>query len=488
MGDSKERIIRKPTFGEALAPILFMAVVLTIGKGILQWPTEVCLLLAAAFAGIVAVVRLGCDWTHLEKYIVDKIAAVMPAVLIVIFVSFMIATWCFAGTLPMLVYYGMLFIDPKLILFITFIATAVLSYVSGASWGAAASIGVAFMGIGNGLGVPPAMTAAAVVTGAYFGDKLSPLSDTTNLAAAVTHIPLYDHIKYMLWTTVPSTIITLIFLLFLGFGLKTTGEISPESLTMLDQLAELFKFGILPLIPMAVILLATFLRQPTVPAMLVSSLVALIIGAGYQGFSLADGLSATMNGFNVSMLGVDPSTLEQSVIELVNRGGLYNNGSFLALIFCAMGFAGIVTGTGMMGVAIGRLTQKVRSCGMAVLLAEVICLLVNLLTGSDGLNKVITSELMMKKFLELRVHPIVLCRSLEDSGTMTGPLIPWSAAGIYMATTLGVPTVDYLPYCILCFCSVTFGLIYAFTGFTIKRITDEEAHEMAKERGIILDN
>lgn len=478
---------RRPTFMEAFIPILFMGIVLVIGKGIVNWPTEVCLLIAAAFAGMVAIVRLHYKWEDLEKFIVDKIAAVMPPVLIVIFVGFMIGAWCFAGTLPMLVYYGMKFISPSLILFTSFIATAILSYVSGASWGAAASVGVALMGVGSGLGVPEAMTAAAVVTGAYFGDKLSPLSDTTNLAAACTGVPLYDHIKYMLWTTVPATLITLVFLLFLGMGLKIDGDISTSSMSMLAQLESLFRFGIWPLIPMLVILISTFLRFPTVPAMLLSAVSALLIGTFYQGLDLSEGLKATMSGFNVSMLNVDPATLSPEVLELLNRGGLSNNGSFLALIFCAMGFAGILTGTGMMDTAMGQLTHKIKSCGVAVFVSETMCILINLLTGSDGLNKIITTEILMKKFLELRIHPIVLCRSLEDSGTMTGPIIPWSAAGIYMATTLGVPTTEYLPYCILCFLSLVFGLFYAFTGIKIKRITDEEAFEMAKARGIVLD-
>lgn len=486
MGD-KVSEKRKPTFAEALVPILFMALVLVIGKGIANWPTEVCLLIAAAFAGILAKICLGYNWTDLEKFIVDKIAAVMPPVLIVVFVGFMIGAWCYAGTLPMLVYYGMKFISPNLILFTSFIATAILSYVSGASWGAAASIGVALMGVGNGLGVPSAMTAAAVVTGAYFGDKLSPLSDTTNLAAACTRVPLYDHIKYMLWTTVPSTIITLIFLLILGMRLGVHGEVSGNSIAMLEQLSSLFKFGFWPLIPMLVILVATFLRFPTVPAMLLSALSALLIGTFYQGLNLISGLEATMTGFHVSMLGVEEAALETEVLELLNRGGLANNGSFLALIFCAMGFAGILTGTGMMDTAMGQLTHKIRSCGVAVLVSEVMCILINLLTGSDGLNKIITTEILMKKFLELRIHPIVLCRSLEDSGTMTGPIIPWSAAGIYMATTLGVPTTEYLPYCILCFLSLMFGLFYAFTGIKIKKISDEEAFRMAEERGIVLE-
>lgn len=479
---------RKPTFAESMSSILFMAVALTIGKGVLNWPAEICLLLSALFAGGIAAVRLGYKWDAIEKMIIDKIAAVMSPVLIVIFVGFMIAAWSYSGTMSMLVVYGMKFIDPSWFLPITFISTAFLSYVTGASWGAAASIGVALMGVGGGLGVPEAYTAAAVVTGAYFGDKLSPLSDSVNLASAVTRVPLYDLVKYLLWTTVPSTILTLIAYSIMGAGMETRGMISEESIEMIRQLEGLFKFGLLPLLPMAVILLGTFLRMPTVPVLLASSAAAILIGGAYQGFDWVYGIRATMTGFNVSMLGTDTTTLLPSVLELLNRGGLSNQGGFLAFIFCAMGFAGIVTGTGMIDVAMDKLTQGVRTIGAAVLASGVQCFMINVLTGSDGLNKIITTSLMMKKFLQLRANPLVLARTLEDTGAMTAPLVPWSAAGLYMATTLGVPTMDYLPYCFLSFFSIFFALFYAYTGIRILRITDAEALEMAALRDINLED
>ncbi len=481
------KAIRKPTFAESIIPIIFMAIILTFGKGMYKWPTEICLLLSAGFAGLVAIFRLGYGWEALEKLIVDKIAAVMPPVLIVIFVGFMVATWSYSGTMPMLIYYGMKFIDPKWILVITFVSTAILSYVSGASWGAAASIGVAMMGVSNGMGVPPGFTAAAVVTGAYFGDKLSPLSDTTNLAAAVTRVPLYDHIKYMLWTTVPPTLISLVIYGFMGFGLPDSVGISAESNEMLLQLEKLFKFGFLPLLPMIVILAGTSMRMPTVPVLLVSSFVAIAVGAGYQGLDWIFGLKSTMAGFNVTMLKSDV-TIMPAIADLLNQGGLANQGGFLAFIFCAMGFAGIVTGTGMMDVAMGKLLQGVKSVGSAVFITGFQCIMINILTGSDGLNKIITSNLMMRKFLKLRLHPLLLSRTLEDAGTMTGPLIPWSAAGLYMATTLKVPTLEYLPYCFLSFLSILFALIYAYSGIKIKRITDEEATTMAVERSVVLED
>lgn len=478
---------RRPTFGESIACILFMAVALIVGKGMWKWPTEICLLLSAAFAGVTAVVRLGHNWESIEKLIIDKVAAVMSPVLIVIFVGFMVATWSYSGTMSMLVVYGMKFIDPKFFLAITFVATAFLSYVTGASWGSAASIGVALMGVGGGLGVPQAYTAAAVVTGAYFGDKLSPLSDSVNLASAVTRVPLYDLVKYLLWTTIPSTILTLIIYGVMGFTMETRGAVSQESIEMIKQLEGLFKFGLLPLLPMAVILLGTFLRMPTVPVLLASSFTAIIIGGAYQGFEWIHGLKATMGGFDVSMLKTDASKLLPSVVELLNRGGLSNQGGFLAFIICAMAFAGIVTGTGMMDVAMDKLTRGVRSIGAAVLVSGVQCFMINILTGSDGLNKIITTSLMMKKFLQLRAHPLVLARTLEDTGAMTAPLVPWSAAGLYMATTLGVATIEYLPYCFLSFFSIFFALFYAFSGIRILRISDAEAATMAVERNVILE-
>lgn len=202
----------KPSFYVALTPIIFMMIVLVVGIGVMGWPASVCLLISAAFSCIIAMAKLKYTWDEIQGFIIDKISAVMAPVLIVIFVGFMVATWSYAGTLPMLVYYGMLLVAPAWLYAIAFFLNAVLSYVSGASWGSVASIGVALMGIGSGLNADLPILAAAIVTGAYFGDKLSPLSDTTNLTSAVTKTKLYDLIKYLLWTTIPSTIISLLFL------------------------------------------------------------------------------------------------------------------------------------------------------------------------------------------------------------------------------------------------------------------------------------
>lgn len=485
--NDENKAVRLPTFKEAITPIIFMVLVLAIGMGLLGWPTGVCLLISATCAGIIAVSKLNYSWEQIEKFVIDKFAAVMPACFIVILVGFMVATWSFSGTLPMMVYYGMEIIKPELVLVLSFVLTAILSYVSGNSWGSVASIGVALMGVGIGLGVDVGMLAAAIVTGAYFGDKLSPLSDTTNLASAVTKAPLYDHIKYMLWTTVPSTILALVFFLYLGYTTDSAGGVSESSARLLEQLASIYQFGFLPLVPMLVILVCTFIGKPAVPSMLLSSLAAVLVGWQYQGFDLINGVQATMDGFDVGMIGVDPATLEPEVLNLLNRGGLNNQGGFLAFIICAMAFAGILTGTRMMDVAMSEMTKKITTAKSAILGSGVICIVINMLTGSDGLNKVITTELMQRRFLQLKLNPLVLSRTLEDFGTMTGPAIPWTAAGLYMATTLGVPTMEYLPYCLLFFGSMAFATIYAMTGYTIKYMTDEEIAEFTEKHGIVLD-
>ena len=215
--------------------------------------------------------------------------------------------------------------------------------------------------------------------------------------------------------------------------------------------------------------------------------MAVLVGWLYQGFELSEGIASTMKGFTVEMIGFNAEDQSSSVIKLLHRGGLNTQGGFLAFIICAMGFAGILTGTKMMDVAMNRITEKIKTTRSAILGSGAIAILINALTGSDGLNKVITAELMNKHFLKLRIHPKVLARTLEDFGTMTGPAIPWTAAGLFMATTLGVPTLEYLPYCLLFFFSMIFASFYAITNISIENITDEEAHEFARKQGIRID-
>ncbi|HSQ89576.1 Na+/H+ antiporter NhaC family protein, partial [Romboutsia sp.] len=234
---------KKPTVVQAITPIIFMIVALSVGYGYFKMKIEPIMVISAFFAAMIAL-KLGYTWEEMQKAIIDKIASALPATLILWSVGFLIGSLMFAGTVPMIIYYGVQLISPKFLLVTTFLASATLSVVTGTSWGAAGTIGVAMMGIAGGLGISLPATAGAVVGGAYFGDKLSPLSDTTNLAPMAAGSELYDHIKHMLYTTIPASIVSLIVYLIVGF--KASGDMAtPESVAiMMNQLDSMFNFNI----------------------------------------------------------------------------------------------------------------------------------------------------------------------------------------------------------------------------------------------------
>lgn len=475
-----KKVKRKPTFVEAILPIIFMVLALVVGKGKFKFPTEICLLSSAIFAGLIAYWRLGMSFDEMQNSILEKIVKVMPSILIVWCVALLVASWMYSGTIPMLVYYGMQIVSPKLMLVAGFIIAAILSMFTGSSWSSAATAGVALMGIAQGLNVPLPQAAGAIIGGAYFGDKLSPLSDTTNLASAISEVDLYDHIRNMLYTTIPATIITLIIYFFMGRSIADGSVASAEVSTMLAQLNSMFDFNIILILPVLIILAGSLMKMPTLPVMIGSGFTALLLGVLYQNFDLLNGLNAMMTGFNTSMTGYTGEVLPK-VIKLLNRGGLKSQGGFLTFIFSAMIFAGIMGGSGMLDRAIGSLSTKIKSVPGAVFAVMLSCFGVASMTGSGGLTIVIPGEMFRKIFIKLKLHPLLLSRTLEDSGTLIMPIIPWTAAGLYMTSTLGVSTTEYLPYTFFCYLSMVFAMVYAFTGFSIKKLTDEEIKSLEEQ-------
>ncbi|CEP95731.1 Na /H antiporter [[Clostridium] sordellii] len=470
---------KKPTVLQAIIPILFMIVALAVGYGYLKMKIEPIMVISAFFAAIIAL-KLGYTWEEMQKSIIDKIASALPATLILWSVGFLIGSLMFAGTVPMIIYYGVQLINPKFILVTAFISSALLSLVTGTSWGAAGTIGVAMMGIAGGLGVSLPATAGAVVAGAFFGDKLSPLSDTTNLAPMAAGSELYEHIKHMLYTTLPAAIVSLIVYLFVGF--KTTGAdmATPELVTtMTTQLDSMFNFNIILLIPIVLVILGSVRKWPTIPTMLGTSILTIILGVAVQGFSLVDGFSALVSGFDVTMTGYSGEVAEE-VLKLINRGGVASVTSTTVLIFCAMGFAGIVSVSGMLDVVLELLMSKVKSTFGIIFATIVSCFTVAFVTGSSYLSILIPGELFKDVYPKKGLSPKNLSRTLEDSGTVIVPLVPWSAAGAYMASTLGVSTMEYLPWAVLNYTGIIFAIILAATGFGISKI-DNKGKELAKK-------
>ena len=474
--EKKARAKRKPTFLESIIPIIAMLLILTIGKGVLGYSTEPLLILVACVSAFVAY-RVGITWDEMLDEISNKIAKGMPAILILVTVGAMVGTWMAAGTIPLMIYYGVQIVNPQFLLVTAFLITAVVSVVTGTSWGSVATMGVALMGIASTLGVSLPATAGAVIAGSYFGDKMSPLSDTTNLAPIAAGSKLYDHIGHMFYTTIPATIISLIVYAVAGMNANVSAGANSETVTaMLAQLDTMFNWNILLLLPVIIVLAGSLLQKPTIPVMLLSTIVAGIEGVVFQGVTLKDTLSATVNGFNVSMIvreGFDPATATAEITKLLNRGGMNGIMSTTLLVFCAFCFAGIMSKAGCLEVVLEKILSVAKSTGALISATVGSCIVMALTTGNSYLSILIPGEMFRDAYKARGLAAKNLSRTLEDAGTVFVPLVPWSAAGAYMTATLGVETLSYLPWAVLCYTGFIFAIIWGYTGFGIAKLEDE---------------
>lgn len=472
------RAKRMPTILEALIPVVAMLLVLFIGKGVLGFSTEPLLIIVACVAAFIAW-RVGCTWDDMLDEISQKIAKGMPAILILITVGAMVGTWMASGTIPMMIYYGVQIVSPKWLLVTAFLITCLVSVATGTSWGSVATMGVALMGIASALGVNPAATAGAVIAGSYFGDKISPLSDTTNLAPLAAGSNLYEHIGHMFWTTVPATIVSLVVYAVVGLNANTAAGATSEAVTnMMAQLDQMYDWNILILLPVILVLAGSLLKLPTIPVMILSTVVAGVEGIFMQGISLGNVLTSTVSGFNVTMItrpGFDAANAAFEVTKLLNRGGMNGIMSTTLLVFCAFCFAGIMSRAGCLEVVLKAILSVAKTTGSLILATVISCITMALTTGNSYLSILIPGEMFRDAYKERGLHPKNLSRTLEDAGTVFVPLVPWSAAGAYMAATLGVETLDYLPWAILCYIGFIFAIIYGYTGIGIAKLPKEEA-------------
>ena len=472
------RAKRMPTILEALIPVVAMLLVLFIGKGVLGFSTEPLLIIVACVAAFIAW-RVGCTWDDMLDEISQKIAKGMPAILILITVGAMVGTWMTSGTIPMMIYYGVQIVSPKWLLVTAFLITSLVSVATGTSWGSVATMGVALMGIASALGVNPAATAGAVIAGSYFGDKISPLSDTTNLAPLAAGSNLYEHIGHMFWTTVPATIVSLVIYAVVGLNANTAAGATSEAVTnMMAQLDQMYDWNILILLPVILVLAGSLLKLPTIPVMILSTVVAGVEGIFMQGISMGNVLTSTVSGFNVTMItrpGFDAANAAFEVTKLLNRGGMNGIMSTTLLVFCAFCFAGIMSRAGCLEVVLKAILSVAKTTGSLILATVISCITMALTTGNSYLSILIPGEMFRDAYKERGLHPKNLSRTLEDAGTVFVPLVPWSAAGAYMTATLGVETLDYLPWAILCYIGFIFAIIYGYTGIGIAKLPKEEA-------------
>ena len=404
---------------------------------------EMVFLLAAFFA--VLVLRLaGVPWQQLQSSIVERMRAAMHAFFILLFIGALIGSWIVCGTIPMLVYWGLKIVHPDYFYLTAFLVPVLFSSLTGTSYGSAATIGVVLIGIGSALGADLGVAAGAIIGGAYFGDKMSPLSDTTNLAAIACDVDLYGHIHSMFYTTLPSAILAGILFYMLGFSASSDFSVSDSSQldSLLQGLMILFDFNIFLLAPPLIVLAGSLLKQPSLPTLLLSIVAAVILALLFQDYSLYQVGEALKSGFNANVMAAD-SDVSGGVIELVNRGGIYSMSEPIFIAFLVFFFIGAVDAVS----AIPRVIQSLLSWSDRPLTTALTALfstgLVNAISSNQYATSFIVGDAFRRKFDQVGIDRRVLSRSLEDYGTMIESLLPWTTTTLFMVATLGVAWSDY---------------------------------------------
>jgi len=477
MKEKREEYV-KPSFGIALLIVIFLFALLIIQVVQLGGPDiHMTLLFSMSFATFVLMVK-GMKWKRIEEGIIHGCKIATIPMLILMFIGVLIPTWIASGTIPVLIYYGLQVISPSLFLFTAALICGVAAMATGSSWTTGATFGVAFMGISLGLGIPPAMAAGAIISGAIIGDKLSPLSDSTNLAAGVCETNLFQHIKSMLFTTVPAFVISLILYLILGMK-YTSGNIDTTATdVILNGLNANFNISpgiaLLSLIPLIAVVVMAFKQVSALAAMVVASLIGMGLAMIVNGYSLYEMMGFMNYGFTID-------TGAESVDKLLNRGGLQAMMWTVSLGYLGLSYGGILEKTGVLEALLGKMKGVEKNARNLITTHIFAAIAVNMLSASQYVAILIPGRMFLRSYDKLHIRRNVASRTCEDAGTVTSPLVPWGLCGVFFTGTLGVATLDYLPYTFLALFTPIIAIIYATTGKFIWHNTDEEQAEIDKE-------
>lgn len=478
-------------------PMWQCLIVIVAMIGLLMWSIlmdrggepHIALILAAAVAAIVAKIN-GWKWAYLEQGILASINRSMQACLILGIVGCMIASWMAAGTIPSMMYYGIQVISPSVFLVTACILCSIVSLATGSSWSTAGSMGVALIGVGTALGFPTAMTAGAVVSGAYFGDKMSPLSDTTNLAPAMAGATLFDHIKHMIYTTGTSMIIALVAYTVMGFLFASGNE---PDLSTIEEITTFIKgssnISLLALLPPVFVIVAVALKLPAIPSLV----GGVVIGVPFMFWNqthvetalddtLVNNVFSILNkGISMGNVPDNASDIINEVASLLSASGMQGMMWTISIILSAMCFGGIVDATGIMASFAGILLKVAKGRGGLVLATEFSCLFVNAVCCDQYLSLVLPGRMFKEAFEDMRLAPKNLSRCLEDCGTITSNFFPWNTCGATMRSFLGVDS-SYIPFAILNWVNPLVSIFFGFTGITMTKMTEEEYQRILEER------
>lgn len=477
---------KAPSLFDALIPILALVAMLALsvylfGSDSSAGPNQIVLTLAAAIAAIVAI-KNGHKWYDIQRAIVAGISTAMVAMLILLSVGALIGTWLMSGTVPSLIYFGMQLLSPQWFFAAACLICAIAALATGSSWTVAGTLGVALIGVSIGLGLSPAIAAGAIISGAYFGDKMSPLSDTTNLAPAVVETDIFTHIRHMAWTTGPSFTLALVLFAMVGLGTQTVSDtIALQAL--MATLDQSFNISVFALIPLAVVLYLAYKKIPPLPTILFGALLGGVMAVILQPDGVLEFADAPDHSRSVAMAkgvwlalsdGYVSTTGVAEVDDLLTRGGMSSMLVTIWLVITALTFGAVLEHTGMLQRLIDAALKRAKTTGSLITTVVLSCIGINIVAADQYISIVLPGKMYKAEFARRKLDPKNLSRVIEDSGTLTSPLVPWNTCGAYMAATLGVATLTYLPFAFFNLVNPLVSVLYGFTGFTIVKVDGTE--------------
>ena len=470
----------------ALTPVVILVIslgtaVALFGDATASGPGQIALMSAGIIAGLIGI-RQGFSWAELEKATAISVSSAMPAIFILLMVGALVGVWMLSGTVPFLIYWGLQIIAPEIFYVATVVICSIVSVSIGSSWTTAGTVGIALIGIAAAAGMSVEVTAGAIISGAYFGDKLSPLSDSTNLAAAVSGAELFEHIQFLLWTTIPALLVAL---LYFGFAsMNATAEMDQQRIISISKaIEENYNLPLWALLPAMVTLGMAVFRQPALLALISGVITAAIVALFIQpGVMLGpDGdesaLGALKNIWLTAANGYEASTGHEALDDLLSRGGMESILPTVWLILSAMFFGGMMEKSGCLRTIVRYMLTGVDSGGSLMRRAGLTSLAANVIASDQYLAIVLPAQMYADKFSEMGLKPKNLSRVVEDYGTTTSALVPWNTCGAFMASTLGVGTFAYLPYCVFNIASPIFSFVYASLNFKVE-LMDEEPEQV----------
>jgi NhaC family Na+:H+ antiporter len=455
--------VKRATFGHALIPLVFLIVSLVLTLTKWEGSAHIPIFTSAIVAALVAMVGLNYSWKELEEGIVETIKLSMGAVLILMIIGMVVGSWILAGIVPTMIFYGLKVLSPGIFLVATLLICSIVSLATGSSWTTAATVGIALMGVGTGLGIPGHIIAGAIISGAYFGDKMSPLSDTTNLAPAMAGADLFDHIRHMIFTTGPSFVISGI--LFALIGMKyANGSIDTAAIdVMLKGLDGAYNLSPVLLLAPVLVIAIVVMKTPAIPGLFGGAVLGGLFAVIFQGAGMSEIISSLNNGY-VSTTGIE------AIDSLLSRGGMQSMMGTVSLILCAMTFGGVMERTGMLQAIADQILKLAKNTGSLVLATVLTAITMNLIAGDQYLSIVIPGRMYKSAYDQRGLAPKNLSRALEDSGTLSSAMIPWNTCGAYMITTLGIAPWTYIPYTFLNIINPLVSIFYGYTGITMEKV------------------